>query len=208
MQTSKAANILFITLMIIIGVVSSDPSLYLPDDYTMIQNDYVKNKIFQTQVAANHNKGLFSHKVVTPQGFHESYFYVQSVDTFYAFTEYSNGKWTCTRRKNAGMHNLAMDPLRSAIISGMQYTGIVNNCLNIMTQKIGTCDRYDNKVVTNMVIDYYINTNHTGAFQLPLQMYKIIGDGQPTLITTFNIMGQSSASDFSFPVPESTCQNQ
>src|SRR3989338_751256 len=109
---------IFLLIALCVIVQCADPVIYVPNQYTMTMNNYVKTKKFSTVVAADHVNGKFSHKLVTPQGFREQYFYFHSIDTFYTFSEIQQGKWQCVKRLHSGINNLAMDPLKSDIITG------------------------------------------------------------------------------------------
>ncbi|EFC46553.1 predicted protein [Naegleria gruberi] len=201
---------LLLTLLIASIVVlasSYEPTLDLLDQYCMRMFTYSKSSKYETNIYVDHSKGQYSHKLTTPQGLRQEYFYFQSNDTLYTFSEQSKlGQWTCVKKLKANLKNSEMDPWRSQIFTGMKYSGIEKNCLNVLTRNIALCNRYDNKIVTNMVIDYYVETNHTSEIQIPLQMYKIVGERvKAELIYVYEYRRSPMASDFMFPFSENIC---
>lgn len=177
----------------------------------MVMKTYVKgSKVFIGRVAIDHVVGKFSHKLTSPQGFQSQYIYIQSIDTLYMLEQDPSSKaWSCIKRANTGIDNIAGDPLRVDLFNGMTFQGKMN-CKNQDSQMSGICYRYDKKIVASMTIDYSLYTNATSAQNLPIQFYRTVSSQDPILVTTYDdyVLGPVSPNEFNLPVPESKCTTQ
>jgi hypothetical protein len=186
---------------------TDDPQIYLPPQYRMNLKNIVKGtKVFSTLVAADHVVGKFSHKLTSPQGFESQYIYDQLSNTLFTLNQDSTGDWSCTKQTNAGINNLAMDPLRASLLSDMLFSG-KTNCQNQDTKKDGVCYKYDKTIVASMIIDYSLFTNATSILNLPMQLYKTVSSQNPELMAIYSDykIGPVPPSEFDLPVPQSKC---